>query len=188
MDDDIPTDEVRSAEDVARRALALFSVIGLAGGAERRAVLSWLSENDLWGELAPSEAGFIDTPLLSRQQIVNGGWFSERLVMLLWTLGAVQQLPAANEQCDTGVLQELLPPFASKSVREFVDEAKLGPKAELIAMADATLRLHREARDARQRSAPQAPVDMGIIQERHHAINWVIGYDGLPWDDVTTDT
>ena len=25
-------------------------------------------------------------------------------------------------------------------------------------------------------------------QERHHAINWVIGYDGLAWDDVTTDT
>jgi hypothetical protein len=32
------------------------------------------------------------------------------------------------------------------------------------------------------------PVDLEIVQERHHAINWVIGYDGAPWDEVTTDT
>jgi hypothetical protein len=31
-------------------------------------------------------------------------------------------------------------------------------------------------------------VDIEIIQERHHAINWVIGYEGLSWDEVTTDT
>jgi hypothetical protein len=31
-------------------------------------------------------------------------------------------------------------------------------------------------------------IDIEIVQERHHAINWVTGYDGLPWDEVTTDT
>jgi hypothetical protein len=27
-----------------------------------------------------------------------------------------------------------------------------------------------------------------IVQERHYAINWITGYGGLPWDEVTTDT
>jgi hypothetical protein len=189
MDDDQSTDEVRSAEDVARRALALFSVVGLALGAERTLVLAWLSDNDLWGELSPSEAGFIDTPVLSKQQIIDGGWLSERLIMLLWALGAVDQLPAANEQCDTAVFQNLLPPFAPISVGHFVSKAELRSEAELIAMADDTLQIHWEARDARSRErTPRTPVDMEVIQERHHAINWVIGYDGLPWDEVTADT
>jgi hypothetical protein len=31
-------------------------------------------------------------------------------------------------------------------------------------------------------------IDIEIVQERHHAINWITEYDGLPWDEVTTDT
>lgn len=189
MDGDLIPDEVRSAEEIARRALALFSVVGLALGAERPAILAWLSENDLWDELAPSEKAFIETPAPSRKQVMNASWLSERLIMLLWALGAVERLPAANEQCDTAVFRGLLPPFAPISVSGFVAAARLRPDAELIAMADATLSLHWEARHARLNgSTPRMPVDMEVIQERHHAINWVIGYDGLPWDEVTTDT
>jgi hypothetical protein len=31
-------------------------------------------------------------------------------------------------------------------------------------------------------------IDIEIVQERHHAINWITECDGLPWDEVTTDT
>ena len=189
MDDEPPPDVVRSAGDVARRAVVLFSVVGLAFGAERRAVLDWLAENDLRAELAPSEANFVDTPNPSRQQIVDAGWLSERLIVLLWALGAVEHLPPADEQCDTAVFREILPPFAELDVNAFIARSKLRPDAELIAMADEMLNLHWEARDARSKARPlRTPVDLGIIQERHHAINWVIGYFGLPWDEVTTDT
>jgi hypothetical protein len=189
MDEDQPPDEIRCATDVARRSLALFSVVGLALGAERGAILAWLSENDLWKDLAPSEVGFIDTPSPSRKQIINSSWLSERLVVLLWALGTIDLLPPADEQCDTAVFQDLLPPFASMSVPEFIAGARLRPDVELIAMADAILGLHWEARDARLNGrAPRNPVDLEVVQERHHAINWVIGYDGLPWDEVTTDT
>jgi hypothetical protein len=189
MDDGQSTDEVRSAEDVSWRALALFSAVGLALGAERPAVLAWLLKNDLRAKLAPSEAAFIDTPAPSRKQTIHASWLSERLIMLLWSLGLVDQLPPADEQCDTIIFQKMLPPFASISVEEFVDAARLRPDAELIAMAEATLQLHWAARDARLNGvAPRSPVDIEVIQERHHAINWVIGYDGSPWDEVTTDT
>ena len=56
-------------------------------------------------------------------------------------------------------------------------------------MADDLLEQHWKARDARLFGRPQpTDIDIEIVQERHHAINWIIGYDGLPWDEVTTDT
>ena len=31
-------------------------------------------------------------------------------------------------------------------------------------------------------------IEIEIVQERHHAIKWITGYEGLPWDEVATDT
>jgi len=57
VDEDPLPDEVRSPDEVATRALALFSVIALAFGADRSEITGWLAGHDLWRELAPSEAG-----------------------------------------------------------------------------------------------------------------------------------
>jgi hypothetical protein len=48
---------------------------------------------------------------------------------------------------------------------------------------------HWKARDAElhERSMPPG-IDIEIVQERHHAINWITRYAGLSWDEVTTDT
>lgn len=189
MDEEQVIDEIRSADEVAYRALVLFCITGLAAGADRSEITAWLSEHDLWGKLAPSEVGFVDTPNPTRQQLVNASWLSERLAIIVWTLGKLDELPAPKEQCDVSVFQEILPPFAAASVPEFIATARLRSPVELIAMADETMRLHWEARDAQIKGRPTASnVDLEIIQERHHAINWVIGYDALDWDEVTTDT
>jgi hypothetical protein len=36
--------------------------------------------------------------------------------------------------------------------------------------------------------ATPAGLDADVIMERHHALNWLIGYMDQAWDDVTTDT
>jgi hypothetical protein len=189
VDQDPLPDEIRSPTEAAYRALALFSVVGLALGAARSDIMTWLTEHELWKELAPSEVGFLDTPAPSRQQLVNASWLSERLIVILWALGMIDELPPPDEQCDTAAFQGILPPFAPLSVSEFVVSARLRPTPELIAMADDVMALHWEARDARMKTRPAKPsIDIEIIQERHHAINWLIGYDGLDWDEITTDT
>jgi hypothetical protein len=189
VDQDQLADEIRAPAQVAYRALALFSVVGLALGADRSDIMEWLTEHDLWSELAPSEAGFIDTPVPSRKQKINAGWLSERLIVIIWALGALDGLPPPDEQCDTAVFEQFLPPFSTASVSDFVAAARLRSPSELVAMADEVLMLHWEARDARIKGRPsKRRVDIEIIQERHHAINWLIGYDGLDWDEVTTDT
>ena len=37
------------------------------------------------------------------------------------------------------------------------------------------------------KSAPSG-LDPGVVQERHQALNWLIGYMDQHWDDVSTDT
>ena len=149
--------------------------------------MAWLTDNNLLEELSPIEARFIESPAPSKRQVVDAGWYSERLIVLLWAL-ELAAMPRADEQCDTAVFQRILPPYAEIGKADFVKSAQLRSEEELTAIADRILDQHWEARDAKIHDREPRGVDLGIIQERHHAINWVIGYDGLPWDEVTTDT
>jgi hypothetical protein len=68
-------------------------------------------------------------------------------------------------------------------------ETSLIDADSLWKQANGYLEDHWKARDLQlhERSMPPG-IDIEIVQERHHAINWITGYDGLPWDEVTTDT
>jgi hypothetical protein len=48
----------------------------------------------------------------------------------------------------------------------------------------------RGADDRGRASGQPAPhgVDWEIVVERHPALNWLLGYQGQEWDDVSTDT
>ena len=182
-------EQVRDSKSIARRALALFGAIGVALGSPRTEVLNWLTVEGLWDELSPVEATFLSADQPTRQQVVDATWWSERLIILLWALGKIAQLPAPDTQCDTGRFQDLLPPFTNISVAEFIASAVCRSEQELWCMADKLMGFHWKARDAAiDAKTCEVSIDIEIVQERHHAINWVVGYKGLSWDDVTTDT
>ena len=182
-------DEVRDCHEIARRALALFGVVGIALGAPRNHIIDWLKEEALWDELSPTELAYVLAQEHTEKETTNASWRSEALIVLLWALRKVERLPAPNEQCDTSIFQELLPPFAHTSAAQFVASAECRSEKALQDMANELMRLHWQARDAQIHSKPPPlHIDIEVSQERHHAINWVIGYDGLPWDEVTTDT
>jgi len=181
-------DEIRTPQAVARRALALFGVVGVAFGGDREVIIGWLRDNNLFDELSPVEARFLVNPAPSKRQVVIAGWYSERLIVLAWALGLLA-MPSPAEQCDTALFQKMMPPYAEVEVDEFISSAQLRTSKELIAAADTILNEHWVARDAAiHNREPSAPVDLEVIQERHHAINWIIGHEGLPWDEATTDT
>ena len=188
-DDVLPPDEIRDAKAIARRTLALFGTVGISLGAGRDEVSQWLRVSDLWDELSPMEIAYLSEATPTKKQRIDATWKSEGLIVLLWSLGKISRLPAPNEQCDTSIFQKLLPPYASISVADFISSAERRGDDDLLAMADELLDFHWQARDAKINGRETPPhLDIEIIQERHHAINWVIGYDGLPWDEVTTDT
>ena len=184
-----PPEQVRNPQEIARRALALFAVTGLAAGGPKNDIVGWLKDELLEDELTPSERVFVSSPNPTKQQEVNASWRSEALLVLLWALAVIERMPALNKQCNTRDFQRVLPPFADIPVSQFIEGAVRRSDEELIDLADQLLTAHWEARDARIHGRPvPSHLDIGILQERHHAINWLIGYGGLPWDEVTTDT
>jgi hypothetical protein len=181
-------DRIRPAHEIATRALALFGIVGIGLGTPRNDVVAWLKETGLWRSLSPSELRLVEAPLPTRQMIINVSWLSEALTVLLWALGRISELPPADVQCDTALFKDILPPFAEISEAQFVATASRRPDEELLRLAEDCMNLHAESRLAeRTGHPPRYRVDTEIIQERHHAINWVIGYEGLAWDLVTTD-
>jgi len=186
---DEPEDQVRTTEEVARRALVLFGFYAISVGGPRDEIVAWLREENLWNDVSPEESALFLKPDPTQREINNASWRSEALLMLLWSISKVESLPRANEQCNPSLFQELLPPYADLSPSEFISTASLRSEDELLEMASTCLDLHWQARDAHINGRP-APdhVDIEIVQERHLAINWVTGYCGLPWDEVTTDT
>jgi hypothetical protein len=190
IDSDLPEtpDEISSAQEIARRAVALFTVVAIALGTPRSELITWLEAEDLWSELSPIEMQFVLSDSPTEKQIIDASWRSEALVVLLWSLGLVEKLPTATELVEPASFQTSLPPFSTTSAKAFVESSHRRSDHELLEMGEELLNLHWEARDAAINSRASPTVNIEIIQERHHAINWVLGYDGASWDEVPTDT
>jgi hypothetical protein len=167
----------------------LFGVVGVGLDAPRDDVAAWLKETGLWHALSPQELTLFEASSLRRQMMIDAAWRSEALTVLLWSLRKIDALPEADEQCHTAIFQRILPPYTGETVEQFVNSATRRSDAALFHLAEIYRSLHAEYRFAKQQNRPpRQPVRGEIIQERHHAINWIVGYDGLDWDVVTTDT
>jgi predicted RNA binding protein YcfA (HicA-like mRNA interferase family) len=100
-----------------------------------------------------------------------------------------------------------IPDHSPLRVGEFVSTARLRSDEEIYAANDEIYHIHWRVRDARLRALPTPPgklprmrhvdsdsdspvesYDSGVVWERHYALNWLIGYCGQDWDDITTDT
>src|SRR5579859_5700455 len=85
--------EIRSADEVARRCLALYAVIAAGHEGPRDELLGWLRREKLWDSVSPVEASFLQSDAPTQQQRVNATWRTEALAPLLWALGLVPELP-----------------------------------------------------------------------------------------------
>ena len=105
---------------------------------------------------------------------------------MLWALGYIETLNYPDKVCDVpkavGILRDI-------STKDFITKAKLRDLSEILDQADLIYRYDWAVVNARlkKQDAP-ADIDGGIVLERHHALNWLIGYMNQEWDDVTTDT
>lgn len=187
---EIAEDEIRQQEEIALRSLALYSVWCIAiQYKNRQGSLDWITKNNLRAALSNDELAFIDADPAPKRQIINFSWQCERLLILLWCLGLVDEIPASDCQCDTSIFQDILPPLNGKTVANFMANVDLRKEEELWALAERIEQLHWKARNAKINKTPlDEPIDIEIVQEQHHAINWVMGYCALGWDDMVCDT
>jgi hypothetical protein len=163
-----------------------------------------LRREGLWDAVSPNESEFLLSVSPTEQECVNATWRAEALVPLIWSLGLIAELPSPQQLCDVELIQSVLPPLFDP-VREFVSTARLRSAAEIRAANEEIYQVHWRVRDFQLRHQPTPPgklpripledidppaesYDPGVVEERHHSLNWLIGYCGQDWDDITTDT
>lgn len=199
-----PDDRLRSANEVAQRCVVLYAVLAAGHGEPRDELVAWLRREELWEGVSPTESEFLLSDSPTKQQLYQGQWRAEALFPLLWSFGLIANMPIPQKICDVQLMQGVLPPLFG-SVAEFISSARLRSDTEIHNANEEIYQIHWRVRDAKFRNEPtpqgqlpRMPVpdceppaesyDAGVVQERHYALNWLIGYCGQDWDDITTDT
>lgn len=197
-DDDF---RIREASSVARRVLALNAIIRFARGREYSETVELLSDSNVAHDLSPAERHFLENDGPSTEACQEMIWRLECLWLLMWSLGYFDDLNWPNQMCDADDLHDSV--FdAAASPEDFINSAKLRDRTTLLDTAELVMRIHWAVRDSvinnqpipenldwktptKLVSATNAPA-VGIVQERHHALNWLIGFGDAEWDNVDT--
>ena len=165
-------------------ALCIVAVKG--EGLEQEIIDKLIEDYKLASAFTPKEKEFVDNPNPTQHDRVQFAWRYECYWVMLWALGYIDELERPDTICDVKLAVSLL----RENGRDgFLKKANLRPQAEILDAADLIYRYHWAVVDVRvnNRESP-AGLDGGIVMERHHALNWLVGYMDQEWDDVSTDT
>jgi hypothetical protein len=193
--------ELRGPAEMARRALVLSAVTLRADGGPRDKALEIIESRNLWPAVSPKEETFLRAEETDKQAAHSLLWRLEGLWVLAWALGDVE-LDWPRKMCDVPRLVGVIRGYESDA--DFITKAKLRPTADLLDAVQLTLLIHWAIRDAwiHKRPIPEdldwasgakmVPVSecpaIGVVAERHHALNWLIRFGDADWDDVDTPT
>lgn len=177
---------LRSKEEIANRAQALLLVASKADGLDQASVERTLRSSGLEAFFSPAEKHFIHDPKPSEHDKNQFIWRFEAAWTLLWALGYVDHLEKPATICDLPKVMALL---KSHPGSQLAAGAKLRSKSEMLDQADLIYRYHWAVVEARlkQQKSP-AGLDPDVVIERHHTLNWLIGYMNQQWDEISTDT
>lgn len=186
---------IRSAEEIARRAIACLITIQAAceqnednyddeGAAWCHGLLEQYNVAD---EITANERAIL-AKQGSEQDIINMVWKYEAYWTLLWALGIVEKLDYPDHIVDC---QFAIDAVAScDDFADFMAKTRLRDIEEILDETDLIYRYHWACVDARinGREMPGGLLE-SVVMERHAGLNWLIGaYDSDDWDDVPVHT
>jgi Domain of unknown function (DUF4272) len=178
---------IRTAAEIAKRIFILVYLGVYSENVDKNEIIEFLKSEELWNSVSEYEKKMLLKKKLTEKDKINISWRSEGIYLMLWTINKIDNLGLPIEQCDIGEMLDLLP-NTFDSTKEFVQNATIRPLAEILDKSDLIYRLHWAAREADSNDEDiPANIDTGIIQEWHHAINWITYYDEN-WDEIATDT
>ena len=185
--EDEETTQIRPLEEVAWRAMALNVVAVRGEGLEQGRVLEIIEQYNLEPALTPKEREFILNDEPSEHDRVQFVWRYECYWVLLWALSYVEELGRPDQICDVPRAVRVM---VDRTAEEFIRGGKLRGASEILDATDLIYRYGWACVDARLMGRPApAGLDAGVVMERHHALNWLVGYaDNAEWDEVSTDT
>lgn len=177
---------IRSKEEIVNRALALCYLGVKSEGLAQEQLDGFDEKFQISANFSPAEKQYVNAKAPTQQQKVNANWRYESLHVLLWALGYIDELVSPSEVCDVAHDVRII---ALKTREDFIKEAKVRSKKEILDQADLIYRLHWATTNARiNGKETPAKLNGSVVYERHYVLNWLINYMDQDWDDVSTDT
>jgi hypothetical protein len=186
--DDGSLDTPRTADEIARRAIALHCTIAAAHDVSKDDLTEWLKEERLWNELTPKELTFFRKDRNPRKEVIWMTWMVEAQVALLWSIKKLDALPEPTGKCETGIVIAALPGLF-ESTSPFIESAVLRSRPKIKREEARIYDVHCRV-DQATRKGEEIPdgYDKDVVFFRHYGLCWVRGYCGQSWDQVTPDT
>lgn len=156
-------------------------------GAPISTINKWLKENELLPYLSLEENTLINKneKNLSEREMCDIGWYVESLCALLWAGSIFDTLSPQTHVPDT--LVNFVPNIQKgDSADEFIKSIKVRSYRQLYKMLDLYYRAHWYARDGNFCGEDTKDFDLGIIQSRRRALEWV--FYSNDWDNVDLST
>ena len=178
---------LRTLEQVATRAQILYftAYSAVPNGIDRAVALKQLAPRV--DKLSDNERAYFESVEPGQQEAVNMAWRFEALWVLMWALQLVDDLGPLDAPQVVAEMDDILE--KAGGISNLGVDAKLRPVGEILDQADFILRAHWVQRQAaRPDSGIETDWTPGVIMERHHALNWLIGFQRSSWDDVETPT
>jgi len=174
----------RTDIEVAQRCIAV-AICAVKGESDDQELTDKLVEEySAASFFSPEEDRFRRNTHASKQDLTKFGWRYEAVHVFLWALGYAETINAPNTIADAGHDIGIL----KTQGKNFVANAHLRSRAEILDMSDLYYRLDWAAVELRVEGKHNDAIDGEIVVERHRALNWLIRYMNQAWDDVTTAT
>lgn len=178
-----PTEQWKSAEDVAKRLVVLYALTGLAHDADSRKLLSWLDSESLTHDILKGERQYFSKAELTQQDIVRLSWNQEGLYTLGWCLGLVKELPYPDGEAALDELFAVIPPRVG--VDAFLARSQLVRSKDILQQADRYFCYHWILRHP-ECWKENVTLNLDVVLERRRALEWVVC--PMEYDDITLDT
>ena len=177
---------VPSLDAIAGRAICLYLTAGRALNLPEKDFEALVNSYGAMEHFSPKEKDFIGASEPESQTVIQMSWRAEAAWVMFWALGYLPELAFPDRQCQVEAMSHVV--FSHDAIT-LLASADRRTRRELLDEADLIYRYHWATRAAAHKQVEKAGrLDPGVVLERHHALNWLIGYEGQAWDDVTTDT
>lgn len=176
---------LRPVEDSVKRALALILIADRAKGGSVTHYQEQVQQYGLADAITPDEKRFAlevdpDDYLFDMYDVrYESAW------ALFWALGYVESLGRPDHYADKDALKQ----FMEQGTAALIQNAKMRDISTILDETDLIYRYHWAIVDAElYNTARPEGLLVDVVEERHRALNWLIGYQDQDWDAVTTDT
>jgi hypothetical protein len=174
--------QLRDEAEVEQRAMCLLVLGTKAEQMPPQVVSAMIRRYRLEGAFTPDEQAFLDAAEPSADQVLIARWRYESARTLLWALDIIDELAPPTQVTDVPAMVRIMTGMSAESYSE---QATLRSKDVILDAVDLAYRLHAVTHVARERgrAAPGGVVE-SVVYEREYALKWLIGYRGLPWDEL----